>query len=83
MKPGIATLAKLRSLTEEGKMANDLSSFSGQVVLIVGAASVIGRSAVHLITSRGGKVVIADLDKAGYKYLTKDFFKKINLKIIK
>ena len=72
MKPGIATLAKLRSLTEEDKMASDLSNFSGQVVLIVGAASGIGRAAVHLITSRGGKVVIADLDKAGLASLQKE-----------
>lgn len=46
-------------------MASDLSKFSGQVVLIVGAASGIGRAAAHLIASRGGTVVIADLDKAG------------------
>ena len=72
MKPGIATLAKLRSLTEEDKMASDLRNFSGQVVLIVGAASGIGRAAVHLITSRGGKVVIADLDKAGLASLQKE-----------
>lgn len=46
-------------------MVSDLSKFSGQVVLIVGAASGIGRAAAHLIASRGGTVVVADLDKAG------------------
>lgn len=46
-------------------MASDPSSFSGQVVLVVGAASGIGRAAARLIDSRGGTVVIADLDKVG------------------
>ena len=35
-------------------MASDLSSFGDQVVLVVGAASGIGRAAAHLIASRGG-----------------------------
>ena len=46
-------------------MSSDLTNFSGQVVLVVGAASGIGRATAHLIASRGGTVVIADLDKAG------------------
>lgn len=46
-------------------MATDLRDFSGQVVLLVGAASGIGRSATQLIASRGATVVIADLDEAG------------------
>jgi len=46
-------------------MSSDLTNFSGQVVLVVGAASGIGRSAAQLIASRGGTVVIADLDKTG------------------
>ena len=46
-------------------MATDLRDFDGQVVLVVGAASGIGRAAVQLIASRGATVVIADLDKAG------------------
>ena len=53
-------------------MASDLSSFSGQVVLVVGAASGIGRAAAHLITSRGGTVVIADLDKVGLASLQQE-----------
>jgi 3-oxoacyl-[acyl-carrier protein] reductase len=53
-------------------MSNDLSSFSGQVVLIVGAASGIGRAAAQLITSRRGTVVIADLDMAGLASLQKE-----------
>jgi 3-oxoacyl-[acyl-carrier protein] reductase len=46
-------------------MASDLRDFDGQVVLVVGAASGIGRAAAQLIASRGATVVIADLDKAG------------------
>jgi 3-oxoacyl-[acyl-carrier protein] reductase len=46
-------------------MAADLRDFDGQVVLVVGAASGIGRAAAQLIASRGATVVIADLDKAG------------------
>ena len=56
MRPGIATLAKLLSSTEEEKMASDLSNFSGQIVLVVGAASGIGRAAAQLITSRGERL---------------------------
>lgn len=52
-------------------MPSDLTNFSGQVVLVVGAASGIGRAAAHLIASRGGTVVIADLDKAGLTSLQK------------
>jgi len=50
-------------------MTNDLRDFSGQVVLLVGAASGIGRSAAELILSRGATVVIADLDQAGLSSL--------------
>lgn len=46
-------------------MATDLRDFSGQVVLVVGAASGIGRAAAQLIASRSATVVISDLDKAG------------------
>jgi 3-oxoacyl-[acyl-carrier protein] reductase len=53
-------------------MSNDLSNFSGQIVLVVGAASGIGRAAAQLITSRGGTVVIADLDMAGLASLQKE-----------
>ena len=53
-------------------MVNDLSSFSGQVVLVVGAASGIGRAAAQLISSRGGTVVIADLDTDGLASLQKE-----------
>lgn len=45
-------------------MASELSNFNGQVILVVGAASGIGRATAHLIASRGGTVVIADLDEA-------------------
>jgi len=53
-------------------MSSDLTNFSGQVVLVVGAASGIGRSAAQLIASRGGTVVIADLDKTGLTSLQKE-----------
>jgi len=46
-------------------MTTDLRDFSGQVVLVVGAASGIGRAAAQLIASRSAHVVVADLDKAG------------------
>ena len=50
----------------------DLRDFSGQVVLLVGAASGIGRSAAELILSRGATIVIADLDQAGLSSLQSD-----------
>jgi 3-oxoacyl-[acyl-carrier protein] reductase len=53
-------------------MTTDLRDFSGQVVLLVGAASGIGRSAAELILSRGASVVIADLDQAGLSSLQSD-----------
>ena len=59
-------------------MASDLSNFSGQVVLVVGAASGIGRAAAQLITSRGGTVIIADVDKVGLASLQKQLGLKAN-----
>jgi 3-oxoacyl-[acyl-carrier protein] reductase len=53
-------------------MASDLNRFSGQVILVVGAASGIGRATAQLIDSRGGTVVIADLDKSGLASLQKE-----------
>ena len=52
-------------MTQEQSMTSDLRDFDGQVVLVVGAASGIGRAAAQLIASRGATVVIADLDQAG------------------
>jgi 3-oxoacyl-[acyl-carrier protein] reductase len=46
-------------------MTTELREFKDQVVLVVGAASGIGRATAQLIASRGGTVVIADLDMAG------------------
>jgi 3-oxoacyl-[acyl-carrier protein] reductase len=51
---------------------SDLTSFSGQVVLVVGAASGIGRATAALIHSRGATVVIADLDVSGLFSLGKE-----------
>jgi 2-dehydro-3-deoxy-L-rhamnonate dehydrogenase (NAD+) len=59
-------------------MASELSNFSGQVVVVVGAASGIGRAAAHLIASRGGTVVIADFDKTGLASLQKELGLKDN-----
>ena len=53
-------------------MSNVLINFNGQVVLIVGAASGIGRAAAQLIKSRGGTVVIADINKVGLASLQKE-----------
>lgn len=53
-------------------MTTDLRDFTGQVVLIVGAASGIGRSAAELIASRGATVVVADLDRDGLNSLQGD-----------
>lgn len=53
-------------------MTSNLSNFSGQVILVVGAASGIGRAAAHLIASRGGRVVIADLDETGLAIVQKE-----------
>ena len=59
-------------------MTNDLRDFSGQVVLLVGAASGIGRSAAELILSRSATVVIADLDQAGLSSLQSDLGINVN-----
>jgi 3-oxoacyl-[acyl-carrier protein] reductase len=59
-------------------MASDLRDFDGQVVLVVGAASGIGRAAAKLIASRGATVVIADLDKAGLASLQSELSLRAN-----
>lgn len=46
-------------------MTSDLRDFTDQVVLVVGAASGIGKAAAQLIAARGATVVIADLDTDG------------------
>ena len=56
-------------MTQEQSITSDLRDFDGQVVLVVGAASGIGRAAAQLIASRGATVVIADLDQAGLSSL--------------
>jgi 2-dehydro-3-deoxy-L-rhamnonate dehydrogenase (NAD+) len=56
-------------MTQEQSMTSDLRDFDGQVVLVVGAASGIGRAAAQLIAARGATVVIADLDQAGLSSL--------------
>ncbi len=59
-------------------MTSDLRDFSGQVVLIVGAASGIGRAASQLINARGATVIIADLDQDGLSSLQQELNLKPN-----
>jgi 2-dehydro-3-deoxy-L-rhamnonate dehydrogenase (NAD+) len=59
-------------------MTSDLRDFSGQVVLVVGAASGIGRAAAQLIASRGATVIIADLDQSGLSSLQQELNLKPN-----
>jgi 3-oxoacyl-[acyl-carrier protein] reductase len=59
-------------------MTTELREFKDQVVLVVGAASGIGRAAAQLIASRGGTVVIADLDVAGLSSLQTELGLKDN-----
>jgi len=59
-------------------MTSELREFTDQVVLVVGAASGIGRAAAQLIASRGGTVVIADLDTAGLVSLQTEIALKDN-----
>lgn len=59
-------------------MTTELREFKDQVVLVVGAASGIGRAAAQLIASRGGTVVIADLDIAGLSSLQTELGLKDN-----
>lgn len=53
-------------------MTTDLRDFSGQVVLVVGAASGIGRASAELLASRGAKIIIADLDLSGLTSLQQE-----------
>jgi 3-oxoacyl-[acyl-carrier protein] reductase len=59
-------------------MTTDQRNFKDQVVLVVGAASGIGRATAQLIASRGGTVVIADLDSAGLASLQTELGLKDN-----
>ena len=46
-------------------IAFEKTSYEGQVVVVTGAASGIGRSAAELIASRGAKVICVDLNQLG------------------
>jgi 3-oxoacyl-[acyl-carrier protein] reductase len=59
-------------------MTTDQGNFKDQVILVVGAASGIGRATAQLISSRGGTVVIADLDSAGLVTLQTELALKDN-----
>lgn len=66
-------------MTQELTMATDPRDFDSQVVLIVGAASGIGRAAAQLIASRGATIVVADLDRAGLASLQSELSLAANL----
>jgi len=59
-------------------MTTDQGNFKDQVILVVGAASGIGRATAQLIASRGGTVVIADLDRTGLVTLQTELALKDN-----
>ena len=46
---------------------SNLTSFTGQVVLVTGGASGIGKAAAELIAARDATVVLLDLNEAGLK----------------
>jgi len=46
-------------------IAFEKTSYEGQVVVVTGAASGIGRSAAELIASRGAKIICVDLNQLG------------------
>ena len=48
--------------TRDLMAASNLTNFAGQVVLVTGAASGIGKAAAELIAQRGGKVICLDLN---------------------
>ncbi|CCT65236.1 related to 3-oxoacyl-(acyl carrier protein) reductase [Fusarium fujikuroi IMI 58289] len=45
-------------------MKGDPSRIDGQVVLITGGAQGIGKAAANLLASKGGRIIIADVDKS-------------------
>ena len=47
------------------RMTSDLTSFTGQNVLVTGAASGIGAAAADLIESKGGRVFRLDIQDIG------------------
>ena len=47
--------------------ASNLTSFFGQVVLVTGGASGIGKAAAELIAAREATVVLLDLNEDGLK----------------
>ena len=59
-------------------MTSSFRDFENEVILVVGAASGIGRATAQLIESRGGTVVIADLDQTGLISLQKQLELKDN-----
>lgn len=56
-------------------IAFEKTSYEGQVVVVTGAASGIGRSAAELIASRGAKVICVDLNQLGVDETVASIFK--------
>jgi len=52
--------------------ATSLVEFNGQVVVISGAATGIGRSSAHLIATRGAKIIALDFNKTALDELAKE-----------
>jgi 3-oxoacyl-[acyl-carrier protein] reductase len=52
--------------------STELVEFNGQVVVISGAATGIGKASAHLIASRGAKVIALDFNKAALDELAKE-----------
>ena len=52
--------------------STSLVEFNGQVVIISGAATGIGKASAHLIAARGAKVVALDFNAAALSDLTKE-----------
>ena len=67
---------RLSLMTSES--ARDATLFNDQVVLVVGASNGIGRAAASLISYRGAKVIVADMNPEGLKDLAQELNLSIN-----
>jgi NAD(P)-dependent dehydrogenase (short-subunit alcohol dehydrogenase family) len=56
-------------------MSQDRTSIAGQISLVTGAASGIGRAAALLLAARGAQVIALDLNEAGLKSVTDEIKK--------